>query len=103
MFEKQTCSLTPEQTHGEEGTRDDPLTATITMNLMKSLVISRRHGIRVPQYGERLRMEHMRGTMKSASREKTLKARSVIWPSSLAMPMIPAAVSHGKPRACAEP
>jgi hypothetical protein len=59
------------------------------MNLTKSLPISLRQGIRVPQYGDKLRMEHIRGTIKRASSERTSKARLIMYLSWFVVPMIP--------------
>lgn len=47
-----------------------------TMNFRKSVPIALRQGIMVPQYGDRLRIEKTRGTMKRASRARTSKAIS---------------------------
>jgi len=62
---------------------------TTAMNLTKSLVISFKHGIRVPKYGCKLRSEQMRGTKKSASKERISKAISIVASLSWTNPTIP--------------
>lgn len=65
---------------------------TSTMNFTKSLPISFRQGIRVPQYGESDRTEQTRGTMNRARRARTSKDDPISFSSCFERPTIPCVV-----------
>lgn len=62
---------------------------TSTMNLTKSLPISLRQGMRVPQYGESDSTEQTRGTINRASRARTSKDDPISFSSCFERPTIP--------------
>lgn len=62
---------------------------TSTMNFTKSLPISLRHGISVPQYGESDSTEQTRGTINSASRARTSNDSPIRSSSCLERPTTP--------------